>query len=222
MSVKDAYAGANPYYDDTGSHAEYNMNCQRCVVAYELRRRGYDVVALPTYQGDNLPRGTAGGNGHWMGAEYNMNCQRCVVAYELRRRGYDVVALPTYQGDNLPRGTAGGNGHWMGAFKGARSESVGATRNAQVEKNIAAKMNAYGPGSRAVVRVQWQGRNGGGHVFSVENSGGRMRYVDAQTGKPVNIKNYLGSSKPSMTQLVRVDNLRVSERAKKSVTKARS
>lgn len=49
-----------------------------------------------------------------------------------------------------------------------------------------------------------------------------MRYVDAQTGKPVNIKNYLGSSKPSMTQLVRVDNLRVSERAKKSVTKARS
>lgn len=175
MSVKDAYAGANPYYDDTGSHAEYNMNCQRCVVAYELRRRGYDVVALPTYQGDNLPRGTAGGNGHW-----------------------------------------------MGAFKGARSESVGATRNAQVEKNIAAKMNAYGPGSRAVVRVQWQGRNGGGHVFSVENSGGRMRYVDAQTGKPVNIKNYLGSSKPSMTQLVRVDTLRVSERAKKSVTKARS
>ncbi len=175
MSVKDAYAGANPYYDNTGSHAEYNMNCQRCVVAYELRRRGYDVVALPTYQGDNLPRGTAGGNGHW-----------------------------------------------MGAFQGARSESVGATRNAQVEKNIAAKMNAYGPGSRAVVRVQWQGRNGGGHVFSVENSGGRMRYVDAQTGKPVNIKNYLGSSKPSRTQLVRVDNLRVSERAKKSVTKARS
>lgn len=174
MSVKDSYAGANPYFDESGT---YN--------------------------------------------EYNMNCQRCVVAYEMRRRGYDVVALPTYQGDKLPNSTAGGNGHWMGAFQGARSESVGATRNSQVEKNIAAKMNSYGSGSRAVVRVQWQGSNKG-HVFSVENSGGRIRYVDAQTGKPVNIKNYLSASKPSRTQLVRVDNLRVSERAKKSVTKARS
>lgn len=173
LSVKDAYAGANPHFDNTGTYAEYNMNCQRCVVAYELRRRGYDVEALPTYDGDRLPYGVTSSTAHW-----------------------------------------------MGAFKGAKSESVGATRNSQVEKNIAAKMNSYGSGSRAVVRVQWQGGNSG-HVFNVENVGGRMRYVDAQTGKPVNIKEYLGSSKPSKTQLVRTDNLRVSDRAKKSVTKAR-
>lgn len=35
---------ANPRYDEGGG---YKNNCQRCVPAYELRRRGYDVEALP-------------------------------------------------------------------------------------------------------------------------------------------------------------------------------
>jgi SPP1 gp7 family putative phage head morphogenesis protein len=35
---------ANPRYDEGGG---YKSNCQRCVPAYELRRRGYDVEALP-------------------------------------------------------------------------------------------------------------------------------------------------------------------------------
>lgn len=40
----------------------YRQNCQRCVWAYEMQRRGYDVEALPTYQGDDL-----GKNGNWRG-----------------------------------------------------------------------------------------------------------------------------------------------------------
>lgn len=35
---------ANPYYTQG---AEYKQNCQRCVPAYELRRRGYNVQAKP-------------------------------------------------------------------------------------------------------------------------------------------------------------------------------
>lgn len=34
----------NPYY---GTHPDYGLNCQRVVVAYDLRRRGFDVDALP-------------------------------------------------------------------------------------------------------------------------------------------------------------------------------
>ena len=30
---------------------EYTNNCQRCSVAYELRQRGYDVEAMPSYDG---------------------------------------------------------------------------------------------------------------------------------------------------------------------------
>lgn len=173
LSVKDAYGGANPYYDPSGSYAEYTQNCQRSVVAYELRRRGYDVVALPTYSGDILPYGTRGGNGHW-----------------------------------------------MGAFQGAKSMDVSATRNSQVKSNIEGAMKGFGSGSRGIIRVQWQGSNSG-HVFNVENVRGTIRYMDAQTGKPVNIGEYLGASRPSMTRLVRTDNLKISDRAKKSVTRAR-
>ena len=55
FSMVDAWFDANPYYSD--SYAEFSTNCQRCVFAYELRRRGYDVEALPTYESDIMPRG---------------------------------------------------------------------------------------------------------------------------------------------------------------------
>lgn len=172
LSVSASYEGANPHYSP--DYAEFSMNCQRCVVAYELRRRGYDVKAAPTYQGDKLP----------------------------------------YAAHTNKDGTL--NSYWMGAFKGAKTVSVAASSNKKVLQNIESKMNAYGPGSRAVIRVQWQ--QGGGHVFNVENVGGKIRYMDAQVGKNVNIREYLAASKPGRTSIVRTDDLKVSERAKKSVT----
>ena len=39
---------ANPLF--VTKRREYNVNCQSCVVANELRRRGYDVEALPNYE----------------------------------------------------------------------------------------------------------------------------------------------------------------------------
>lgn len=46
----------NPNYDKNTSDM-YSKNCQSCVVAYELRRRGYDVEALGRIIGDenNMP-----------------------------------------------------------------------------------------------------------------------------------------------------------------------
>lgn len=44
FSIADALKGANPKY---ASGTQYAVNCQRCVQTYELRRRGYDVEALP-------------------------------------------------------------------------------------------------------------------------------------------------------------------------------
>lgn len=53
MSAMKASAGTNPHYSP--AYDAYSSNCQRCVLAYEARRRGYDVTALPTYTGDLLP-----------------------------------------------------------------------------------------------------------------------------------------------------------------------
>ncbi len=39
------------YYEDSKEYKRYKINCQRCVPAYEMRRRGYDVVAKPKAKG---------------------------------------------------------------------------------------------------------------------------------------------------------------------------
>lgn len=43
-NLRDAVMGTNPMF---GEGPEYQNNCQRCVVAYEMRRRGYAVTAMP-------------------------------------------------------------------------------------------------------------------------------------------------------------------------------
>jgi hypothetical protein len=48
LDIPAATSGANPNYSQG---KEYQENCQRCVPAYELRRRGYDVEALPVVNG---------------------------------------------------------------------------------------------------------------------------------------------------------------------------
>lgn len=50
IPIENAVAGANPYYSQS---ADYRVNCQRCVQTYELRRRGYDVIAKPKPSANN-------------------------------------------------------------------------------------------------------------------------------------------------------------------------
>ena len=162
MGIKNAMEGANPFYDGSGGA-----------------------------QGD-----------------FSENCQRAVVAYELRRRGYDVVALPTYAGDTLPMG-----GKWKGAFRHAKDIAVGDKNPKKAQQNLEDQMKSFGHGSRGIVRIP-------GHVFNVENDHGKIRYIDAQTNTVYNSKNVfsrLGKSAANIA-LVRTDNLRLSDRAKKSVT----
>lgn len=161
LSIEEAVKGANPFYNTSGAEGDFSQNCQRCVVAYEMRRRGYDVVALPTYAGDKLP----------------------------------------------------GGDRWAGAFQKAKHIKVGASTPQATQANLEKQMKSFGNGSRGIVKIP-------GHVFNVENVGGKIRYVDAQTNTIYNSKNVfsrLGKSASSV-ELVRTDNLRLSDRAKKSVT----
>lgn len=54
--IENATLQANPNYNP--EYSEFSENCQRCVIAYEARRRGYDVVAHPTYEGDTMSYGS--------------------------------------------------------------------------------------------------------------------------------------------------------------------
>lgn len=53
--IRDCYNTSNPKYS-TGR--EYQINCQRCVSAYEARRRGFNVTAKPCFgdSSDTLPK----------------------------------------------------------------------------------------------------------------------------------------------------------------------
>jgi len=150
--------------------------------------------------------------------EFQINCQRCVVAYELNRRGYDVEALPN-PGDKWAQvafrakdGTI--EARWKGAFRHAKTTNVAADRTSKVEANIEKAMKGFGPGSRGVVQVFW--KNGGGHVYNVENVGGRITYIDAQ-GPGRQAGTFLKDAIPSKVMLIRTDNLRISNRAKEFV-----
>jgi hypothetical protein len=44
-SIESDLAATNPGFKS--GQSKYTQNCQRCVVAYEMRRRGYDVIAKP-------------------------------------------------------------------------------------------------------------------------------------------------------------------------------
>lgn len=156
-------------------------------------------------------------NHNYSYSEYSENCQRCVVAYELRRRGYKVEALPTYKNDKLPIVNGYGNGNWQKAFRGAKSVKVGASTPKKTQSNLESKMREYGNGSRAVVRIP-------GHVFNCENVRGKIKYVDAQTGIKYTSNNVFGrltSSQTKQVQIIRTDNLRISDRARELVKKSK-
>lgn len=174
-SMADATLNSNPHFDKTMTYKEFTENCQRCVIAYELRRRGYDVTAQPTYKNDNLPS----------------------QAYRDR------------QGRRWS--------YWMGAFQGAKPESIAAGGPEAAVKALNAAMKRYGDGSRAVLQLVWRG--GMGHVVNVEYRNGRVYLNDAQSGGKYSARELFAEVRTADTQLVRVDNLKISERAKKSVTK---
>lgn len=163
MGMTNSYTGANPFYSD--SYREYSENCQRCVVAYELRRRGYRVTAQPTFEGDRMPS-----------------------SYE-----------------------------WIKAFDGAIRESVGGESVPQARQNLQRKMESFGPGARAIVSVRKDGSLSRGHVFNAENIGGKISYVDAQSGVRYDPKTILNGASPSSVYVVRTDGLKVSDTVKDMV-----
>ncbi|MGW2686426.1 toxin glutamine deamidase domain-containing protein [Streptomyces sp. NPDC001414] len=117
---------------------------------------------------------------------YSHNCSHVAQAYELRRRGMDVEAGP----DSTDGRNVGELGEaWGGSFSFCDSSASDVGRS-EVER-------AFGePGSRGMVAVWW--KNGGGHAFTVENVGGKVRFVDGQPTPPVtDASHYFSLAKSS-------------------------
>lgn len=78
----DDVRGVNPNYVKGSPDPSWNENCQRCAVAYELRRRGYDIQAQP--RPTKMVRDGAG----------NMICVQKLPNDHLARYPFDVWVPP--------------------------------------------------------------------------------------------------------------------------------
>lgn len=147
-------------------------------------------------------------------ADYQENCQRCVIAYELNRRGYNVEAEATASNDTYPSGE-----RYLTAFKGAKSEGVGATTTAKVNKNIVDKMSTWGEGSRGIVLISG---SRGGHVFNVEYRNGKLYYYDAQHNVRYDPARVFDHCTRPAVRVTRVDNLPIDRNVLDLVRKSRT
>lgn len=68
ISADEAIKTINP--DRDVEYGDYSENCQRCAVAFELNRRGYNVEASETYKDDPYPK-----NNNWAKAFKDGNIQ---------------------------------------------------------------------------------------------------------------------------------------------------
>ena len=103
---------------------------------------------------------------------YSENCTGVVQANELRRRGFEVEAGPLEK--HLRTDEGGPGGRLLEVIEDPWSRSFTPGTKTEIEEAFEE------PGSRGAVYIAWNGPGGGGHVFNVENVGGKVRFVDGQ------------------------------------------
>lgn len=140
---------------------------------------------------------------------FTENCQRCVSAYEAQRRGYDVVAKPRILTgtDSLPYMNS--EKGWPAVYQDYRLESCAALTPELARGKVESLMKAYGDGSRAIVKVNWQLRYKG-HVFIAENQEQTICFLDPQTGS-VDVSWYFRYADPASIIVMRIDHLQFTE-----------
>lgn len=138
---------------------------------------------------------------------YQINCVHVVQAHEMRRRGYDVAAtkLPTVFGNE-------GRNAQQAIEKAWRTETGGRpvlrpANSWSLEETLRANLP---DGGRAWVVNVWQKK--GAHIWNVERIGDELKIYEAQSGRLVELSEYIGRSKPEMLW-VRSDNLSPTEDA---------
>lgn len=173
----------------------FTQNCQRCVITYEVRRRGFDVAAkerlfAPILKPDGTPK--LDNNG--------------------KKESYDPSGLPVLYDKN---GNVNPNS-WAGVFidkNGMVPQPIEPNGNTVEQKiaDIENRMRQYGDGARAIIRIQRMKQDAkgkisrtGGHVFIVEQINGKTVFCDPQTGDPnVKVHNF-GYDKGILGCLMRV------------------
>ena len=147
------------------------------------------------------------------GPAYGQNCQRCVAAYEMRRRGYDVIAKPAVVDENgLLSRRDPLYFQWGKVFSNTKFLRCPGSDGGMA--NIIERMELWGNGAVAEVKVQWDAASA--HVFVAERVNGVVRFVDPQTGD-TNCERYFTRAVNGATIVARIDNLEPTELIEKCI-----
>ena len=191
---------------------------------HPFRVGGRDAGRFPRISGDHsIEDDLAATNPRFSeGAEWQKNCQRCVGAYEMRRRGFDVSARPASLANGMldrrdPLPNRLDPSGWPNMFEGAELEKIPGTTANSIRGRIERRMAEYGSESRAIVRVRYKKRyGGGGHVFIAEQVDGVTRFIDPQTGSS-DCAFYFSMVSKGETEILRVDDKKVADLIGKAV-----
>lgn len=165
----------------------YRVNCQTCVVANELRRRGFNIQALGNFAGSKSEVLSRCTNGIWQTADGKVPSKMRIGA-EFNQWSY---IDPT------------GKRHKKGFAKTVANRK-------QLVSELETNLTEDG---RYHIDWTWQGggKTRSGHIITVEKIGDTIRYYDPQNGKVISdFKEYIkGIDLSRGINLLRVDNLRI-------------
>lgn len=154
-------------------------------------KQGAPMTSTQAMKGANPGYGTSEG--------YRINCQRCVPTYEMRIRGYDVVANPNKRGSGL--NLRGKEFFVDPKTKGFPKVSPWETSPKRFMKELAAQ-----PDGRYAVLNGWKG-SPSGHTWVAEVKKGKVKFIDPQPGKVVDVDYYLNNSR--RLAFYRMDNMQI-------------
>lgn len=178
----------NPHYAESST---YRVNCQTCVVANELRRRGFDLEALANTKGSALEVLSYHTESAWVDSAGKIPTSNISGLRKIMRKRWDGTEYEA----------------WEKTCKN-RKQMVSALESDITEDG------------RYHIKWSWAKGNCG-HIITVERVGGKFRYYDPQNGKVItDFVGYIDGIKTAGgIWWLRVDTLRVNpDIAKKVLT----
>lgn len=190
----------NPDYDK--SDPLTSQNCAYCTMAYDMRRRGYDIESK--YDSNGLSTYQVLRNYDWSAARKQFK-QETGIDADLTDFP-DALIHTVYIESNSKERELDAHSRFDDAPTHDRKEAV--TR-------LERELSNYGEGSRGMIAMSW--KFGGAHAIAWEVQNGKVVYRDCQVNKKIDISTYM--SRSDEMQYVRLDNLSLDTRMQENVKK---
>lgn len=193
--MKDVVEPINPDYGGSagmGAHFRSMMNCRRCTLNYEMRRRGMDVQATKTMTASGQ---TVAGLMRATDPNSNINTSGVsVLGKWASRRGKVAEAMKT--------------SHGLGEKIDLNYETTGLKNKAE---NIFEAISKQPEGARGELGLGW--RSGGAHSMAWEVINGKAHVFDTQTRTRYDVRDFQAMISENVKDagITRLDNAPLNE-----------